>query len=628
MTFTYKFKFPRRSTILNILVEGANFDATEWKLTDGRAVVLSQRKFNTIAVGEGDYSVVSNTDYHSVDALECEQQYIIMPGAPQSSEEIYYFAEHSWDAIGKLRSNICIRTPTCYHHSEGTLYDDVPHGAVIDHLENPHPCTDGLVHHINYRDDAHTAVIKQDKCDPVSTAGDRQFYGLAKPLGNNHAVTFAVKAANNVRIGMFTMQQPKTSPADPADPLVNEDALVYIIVIDNDSESFLRKLMTTENKVTADTVGYLTSADYQWFWADANFLGDTGDFHVRAGRGKVVGGDTFLQWVDNNPLPISHVAVSSWDVEGDWKVCSDQVYGEPHAKEVCVDLSDCLCDWTPSVSDEEWETEVPCSEQCGDGTRSREVNCLITDCERNSPQCVIQGMPCPPYVIVRSDDCVVKLYEHYAHGFGESGEEKDYADGWEITYGAQHNLNFCEPDTKPATQITCYESQGCCYAFSRCDWKDCYVPGDQCISEWDDEPDGIQHREVQCEMRKYVCDAWRDAVNSDELAIANADGQVCTARRYVNSLQFGTKTQCMEPLNDEQKEEGCPPAPAMYLGSELMECNENKDFDAISTPICDGDPLTEDAPVCAVDDIDTDYAYSKIRQCGGSEVAYWMTCAG
>jgi hypothetical protein len=699
MTFTYKLTFPRRSTILNLLVQGTNFDGTEWKLTDGRGVVLSQRRFNRIAVGEGAYTVVSDTDYHTVDAKECETQYIIVPGGPQSSEELYYFAEHSWDAIGKLRSNVCVRTPTCYHHSEGTLYDDVPNGVVVDHLENPHPCTDGLVRHINYRDDAHTAVLKQDKCDPVSTAADRQFYGLAKPLGNNKAVTFAVKASGNVRIGMFTQQQPSTMPADPSDPAVNEDALVYTIVIDDESESFLRKHMTTENKVVATTVGYLTSADYSWFWADANFIGDSDMFYVRAGKGKIVGGDVFLKWQDSNPLPISHVAVSSWDVEGDWKVCSDQVYGEPHAKEVCVDLSDCLCDWSASVSDEEWENEVPCSEQCGDGTRSREVNCLITDCERNSPQCVIQGMPCPPFVITRSNDCVVKLYQDYAHGFGPTGDDKKYAEGWEITYGAhdkrnlkpafknavksvviegptcsvllfdgdyqtgsvqelrvpdgeeyhvfnqgfdmpdefagranslyvaQHNVNFCEDDTKPATQITCYETQGCCYVFSRCDWKDCYVPGDQCITEWDDEPDGIQHREVQCEMRKFTCDEWRDAVNSDEMAIANADGKVCTQRRYVNSIELATKTQCMEPFNDAQKEQGCPPSPAVFVGSELLECNANKDFDDVSTPICDGDSLTEDAPVCAVDDIDTDYAYSKVRQCGGSEVAYWMTCA-
>merc|ERR1711871_1667553 len=435
------------------------------------------------------------------------------------------------------------------------------------------------------------------------------------------------------------------------------------------------------------------------FWADANFLGDTEDFFVRAGRGKVVGGDTFLKWKDSNPLPISHVAVSSWDVDGDWKVCSDQVMGEPHAKEVCIDLSDCICDWASSVSDEEWENEVPCSEQCGDGTRSREVNCLIDDCERNSPQCVIKGMPCPPFVITRSMDCVVKLYEEYAHGFGPSGDDKKYAEGWEVTYGshdkrnlkpkyknavksvviegptcsvllfdgdyqsgsvqelrvpdgeeyhvwnqgqempddfvaranslyvAHHNENFCEPDTKPATQITCYETSGCCYSFSRCDWKDCYVPGDQCISEWDDQPDGVQHREVQCEMRKFTCDEWRDAVNADEMAIANSEGKICTDRRYVSSIEMATKTQCMEPLNEHQIEQGCPPAPNVYVGSELLECNAKKDFDDISTPICDGDPLTEGAPVCAEDDIDTDYAYSKIRQCGGSEVAYWMTCA-
>ena len=33
------------------------------------------------------------------------------------------------------------------------------------------------------------------------------------------------------------------------------------------------------------------------------------------------------------------------------------------------------------------------------------------------------------------------------------------------------------------------------------------------------------------------------------------------------------------------------------------------------------------APVCAEDDIDPDYAYSKMCQCGGSEPAYWMACA-
>lgn len=71
---------------------------------------------------------------------------------------------------------------------------------------------------------------------------------------------------------------------------------------------------------------------------------------------------------------------------------------------------------------------------------------------------------------------------------------------------------------------------------------------------------------------------------------------------------------------------GCPPTPSVFLGSELMECNVNKDFDKIAEPICDGDFLTEGAPECSEDDIGTDYAYAKERQCGGADVAYWMTC--
>jgi len=342
MTYTFKLKFPRRSTILNIMVEGSNFDGTEWKLSDGRGVVLSQRKFNRIEHGLTTFSTVSVTDYRSVDADRCDHKYVVIPGAMQSAEETYYFSEHSQDSMGRLRSSICVRTPTCYHHSEGTLYDDMPMGALVEHMDNPHPCTDGLVNHINYRDDAHTAVIKQDKCDPVSTAADRKFYGLVKPLAMNKAVVFAVKAANNVRIGMFTQQQPIMMPADSADPAVNEDALVYTIIIDDNSESYLRRGMTTENRDTAETVGYLTTADFSWFWADARFIGDDDRFYVRAGRGKTPGGDIFLNWEDSNPLPVSHIAVSSWDVEAEWKVCTEQTNGEPFARKVCVDLSDSI----------------------------------------------------------------------------------------------------------------------------------------------------------------------------------------------------------------------------------------------------------------------------------------------
>jgi len=57
-----------------------------------------------------------------------------------------------------------------------------------------------------------------------------------------------------------------------------------------------------------------------------------------------------------------------------------------------------------------------------------------------------------------------------------------------------------------------------------------------------------------------------------------------------------------------------------------MECNTKKDFDDIGTPICDGDVLTADAPTCDVEDIDTDYAYGRMRNCGGADVSYWMTC--
>jgi len=698
-TYTFRLNFLRRSTILNIRIEGTNFDGTEWKLSDGRGVVLSQRRFNGIKQGENDYTVVSESDYRSTDALECEQQYIIIPGALQSSEKMYYFSEHSHDLKGRLRSSICVRTPTCYLHSEGTLYDDLPHGALVEHLDDTHPCTDGLVNHINYRDDAHSAVLKQDKCDPVETAANRMYYGLTKPIGINKAVVFAVKAENNVRIGMFAQQQPGQMPADPNDAGANQDVLVYTIIIDDESESFLRRGMTTEDRDTATTVGFLDPADFMWFWADADFLGETERFFVRAGRGKVPGGDVFLSWEDRNPLPISHIAVSSWDVEGQWKVCTDQVYGEPHAREVCVDLSDCVCNWAPTVSDDEWETEVPCSEQCGDGTRSRGVSCLIDDCESNSALCVIKGKECPPFVVTRSNDCVVKLYEQFAHGYGADNEDKKYAEGFEVTYGshdkrnlkpadknmvssvviegegcsvllfdgdfqtgavqelsvpadaeyhvfnkgfdmpsdfetrtnsiyvAHHNERFCQADTKPATQIDCYETQGCCYSFSRCEWEDCYVPGDQCIEEMDDEPDGIQHREVKCEMRKFVCDKWRPAVDTDEMSIANAAGEVCVSRRYVKSLVFGTKTQCLEPLNEHQREEGCPPTPAVFLGSELMECNANKDYDKVAEPVCDGDVLTSDSPKCDEEDVGTDYAFARARQCGGSEVSNWMTCS-
>ena len=49
-------------------------------------------------------------------------------------------------------------------------------------------------------------------------------------------------------------------------------------------------------------------------------------------------------------------------------------------------------------------------------------------------------------------------------------------------------------------------------------------------------------------MRKFVCDAWRPALDAGEKAIANSDGQVCTERRYVSSIELATKTQCLEPL--------------------------------------------------------------------------------
>ena len=84
---------------------------------------------------------------------------------------------------------------------------------------------------------------------------------------------------------------------------------------------------------SATAVGFAGTDEVRWYWADARFIG--GEFFVRAGKSNVPGVDVFLQWSDPEPLPVSHVAVSSWDSEGEWRVCSDRVFGTPHSRQVC-----------------------------------------------------------------------------------------------------------------------------------------------------------------------------------------------------------------------------------------------------------------------------------------------------
>jgi hypothetical protein len=432
VTYTYRLTFTQPATILNVKIIGTNFDRAEWKLTNDKLIVLSERRFNTITPGEGMYSVVSSDDYHSVDCDDCSSCTVILPGAPAALESVYYLAEASNDATGKMREKICVRTPTCYLHSQDQYAEVKPNG--LPYAGGAVACTDGLAAHVDLRDDTHASMLMQDKCSLVSTDGDRQYYGLSKPLGRDRAVTFAIKGTeSDVRVAMFTYQQPPLQSADVGQEKVAlTKAPLYQIIYDQDSVSMIRKGMNMEDKaINDDTVGLLAVNEWKWYWADARWVGDS--FLVRAGRSDVVGNDVLLQWEDPSPLRVSHVAVSSWDTAAEWKVCSSRLAGAPYTKRVCWDEV-CLCEWDAG------EFEEPCSEVCGEGTKTRAVHCKINQCEDNSAHCTVAGKTCPKQIPVPNPDCIVKLYEHHAHGYIKDSQTAP--EGWEISFGSDDKKNL------------------------------------------------------------------------------------------------------------------------------------------------------------------------------------------
>jgi len=222
-------------------------------------------------------------------------------------------------------------------------------------------------------------------------------------------------------------------------------------------------ILAEDNSLT----GYLGEGQ-RFFWVDQYFDESDSSWSIRVGapahanEGErnglhtlPIGVDVLLQYKfppGEDATPISHIGVEMTnDMEGldfasQVAVCTDGEVGRPDGERTCVDWSGCSCGWldpneeidvcvnAPGCTDgkvdgvnvlQKWEN-IPCSNNCGDGTKVRSTDCVIRSDELSSTLCRAQGTECPIFTHSSNPACMVTFYDAYVDGYGEEMNDRNY----------------------------------------------------------------------------------------------------------------------------------------------------------------------------------------------------------